>query len=399
MKYFSFLWALLFLGSCADSGQPPERQVVEPAFELDKLIAHADQQYAQTLETLPDTNRIPRNAHADGSWNMVKKGSWVSGFYPGVLWHLYALTGDEKWKRAGENALLKLDSVQFFGYDHDIGFRIFNSFGSALRFTKDSSYIPVILDAAETLESRYRPVTGVIRSWDWHDQWQYPVIIDNMMNLELLFWAARQSGDKVMEDVAVSHAEHTLDHHFRDDFSTYHVLDYDTLTGAVREKVTFQGYADSSMWARGQAWAIYGFTMSARETGREDFLHQAQSAADIFLERLPEDGVPYWDFDAPDIPEEPKDASAAAIAASALLELAQLVDGQADQLKYRNAAVELLNALATEDYLAKLPQQGILLHSTGHKPGNSEIDEHIIYADYYFLEALLRLKELQNRAE
>jgi len=391
-----YLWILLLISSCADSGQPAEDQRVKPTFDLNTLIERADQQYSKTLETLPDTNRIPRNAHPDGTWNMVKKGSWVSGFYPGVLWHLYALTGDEKWHRAGEAALLKLDSVQFFGYDHDIGFRIFNSFGSALRFTKDSSYIPVILDAAETLESRYDPVTGVIRSWDWHDQWQYPVIIDNMMNLELLFWAARETGDSEMEKVAMSHAEHTMENHFRDDYSTYHVLDYDTLTGEVREKVTFQGYADSSMWARGQAWAIYGFTMAARETGRENFLSQAQSAAAIFLERLPEDGVPYWDFDAPGIPNAPKDASAAAITASALLELADLVDEQADQLRYRNAAVALLNALATEDYLAKLPQQGLLLHSTGHQPGNSEIDEHIIYADYYFLEALLRLKELQN---
>lgn len=397
MKYFPFLLILLLATSCTEPARETDSQLLEPAFDLDSLTNFATQQYAKTLETLPDTNRIPRNAHLDGTWNLVKKGSWVSGFYPGVLWHLYALTGDERWKTAGEAALLKLDSVQFFDYDHDIGFRIFNSFGSALRFTQDSSYVPVIVDAAKTLKTRYRPVTGVIRSWDWHDQWQYPVIIDNMMNLELLFWAARETGDAEMEAIAVSHAEHTMDNHFRDDYSTYHVLDYDTLTGEVREKVTFQGYADSSMWARGQAWAIYGFTMAARETGQEDFLRQAQAAAAIFLERLPDDGVPYWDFDAPGIPNAPKDASAAAITASALFELAALVDEQADQLRYRNAAVELLNALANEDYLAKLPQQGLLLHSTGHKPGNSEIDEHIIYADYYFLEALLRLKEFQNR--
>lgn len=399
MKYFPFFLILLLAGSCAEPAGEADAQLLEPAFGLDSLTEVAARQYAKTLETLPDTNRIPRNAHPDGTWNLVKKGSWVSGFYPGVLWHLYALTGDEKWKEAGEAELLKLDSVQFFDYDHDIGFRIFNSFGSALRFTKDSSYVPVIVDAAKTLKTRYRPVTGVIRSWDWHDQWQYPVIIDNMMNLELLFWAARQTGDAEMETIAISHAEHTMDNHFRDDYSTYHVLDYDTLSGAVREKVTFQGYADSSMWARGQAWAIYGFTLTARETGRADFLKQAQSAADIFLKRLPEDGVPYWDFDAPGIPDEPKDASAAAIAASALLELSQLVEAADDQIRYRNAAIALLNALATPEYLAALPQQGLLLHSTGHKPGNSEIDEHIIYADYYFLEALLRLKELQPPTE
>ncbi|WP_282777133.1 glycoside hydrolase family 88 protein [Phaeodactylibacter xiamenensis] len=399
MKYFPFFLILLLAGSCAEPAGEADAQLLEPAFDLDSLTEVAARQYAKTLETLPDTNRIPRNAHPDGTWNLVKKGNWVSGFYPGVLWHLYALTGDEKWKEAGEAELLKLDSVQFFDYDHDIGFRIFNSFGSALRFTKDSSYVPVIVDAAKTLKTRYRPVTGVIRSWDWHDQWQYPVIIDNMMNLELLFWAARQTGDAEMETIAISHAEHTMDNHFRDDYSTYHVLDYDTLSGSVREKVTFQGYADSSMWARGQAWAIYGFTLTARETGRADFLKQAQSAADIFLKRLPEDGVPYWDFDAPGIPDEPKDASAAAIAASALLELSQLVEAADDQYRYHNAAIALLNALATPEYLAALPQQGLLLHSTGHKPGNSEIDEHIIYADYYFLEALLRLKELQPPTE
>lgn len=397
MRYLPLFCLFLILQSCAAPADEA-KQAFDLSFDLGQVVAKADAQYTKTLETLGDTSRIPRNARPDGTWNLVKKGSWVSGFYPGVLWHLYALTGDEKWKTAGEAELLKLDSVQFFGYDHDIGFRIFNSFGSALRFTKDSAaYKQVILDAAETLEGRFRPVTGVIRSWDWHDQWQYPVIIDNMMNLELLFWAAAETGDKEMYNVAIAHAEQTMKHHFREDFSTYHVLDYDTLSGAVREKVTFQGYADQSMWARGQTWAIYGFTLTARETGREDFLNQARAAADIFLKRLPEDGVPYWDFDAPNIPDAPKDASAAAIAASALLELSQLVPSEAESSRYQTAATDLLNALATPEYLAELPQQGILLHSTGHLPGNSEIDEHIIYADYYFLEALLRLRELQNQ--
>jgi unsaturated chondroitin disaccharide hydrolase len=243
---------------------------------------------------------------------------------------------------------------------------------------------------------RYNPVVGCIKSWD-NRRWPYPVIIDNMMNLELLFWASQNGGTKEMYDVAVSHAIKTMQNHFRPDYSTYHVLGYDTTTGGVLSKGTNQGYADASCWARGQAWAIYGFTMTYRFTKDPRFLQTAQRAADYFITHLPSDFVPYWDFQAPAIPNEPRDVSAAAIASSAFLELSLYTTETNLKNKYRDTAEKMLSSMCSPSYLAEgTPSHAILNHSVGSKPSKSEVDVSLIYADYYFLEAMLRYTRLQK---
>jgi hypothetical protein len=268
------------------------------------------------------------------------------------------------------------------------------SFGNGLRLAGTEAYRPILLQAASSLASRFNPKVGSLKSWESRPKWDFPVIIDNMMNLELLFWGAKNGGPPSLREIATTHALTTIANHFRPDGSTYHVVDYDTATGKVRARNTHQGYADESVWARGQAWALYGFTMTFRETGDARFLAAAQRAADWFIGHLPSDGVPYWDFKAPGIPDEPRDAAAGAIAASGLLELALMTPEREKGDTYRRAAERTLASLCSPAYLAREGQEpSILRHATGHRPGGSEVDVPLIYADYYFLEAILRYDE------
>jgi hypothetical protein len=283
-------------------------------------------------------------------------------------------------------------TAQFYGGIHDLGFMIFGSFGNAFRLCPSDARKEIILQAAETLATRFNPAVGCLKSWD-DSRWAYPVIIDNMMNLELLFWAAANGGPARLREIAVSHAEKTMSNQFRADGGTYHVLGYDPSSGAVLVRNTRQGAADESTWARGQSWAIYGFTLTYRYTKDARFLNAARRAADYFLVRLPPDGVPYWDFQAPGIPDEPRDASAAAIAASALFELSGYGPEPAIRETYARAARHILGSLFSPPYLAEgTNSHAILDHSVGSKPGNLEVDVSLIYADYYFLEALARWK-------
>ena len=248
----------------------------------------------------------------------------------------------------------------------------------------------VIIEAAKTLSTRFNPKVGAIRSWDHNsDKWDYPVIIDNMLNLELLFEATKLKGDSIYHQIAVKHANTTLKNHFRADNSSFHVVDYDPENGEIIQKTTAQGYADESAWARGQAWGLYGYTLCYRYTKNPIYLAQANKIADYILNHpnLPKDKVPYWDYNDPKIPDAPKDASAAAITASALFELATYANNKS----YTKSANQILNSLSNS-YQAPANQNAgfILVHSTGHKPANSEIDVPINYADYYYLEALLR---------
>ena len=373
---------------------PPAEPAARRPLPIDSLAQYALAQYTAATRSLTDTTRLPRNNHPDGTWNQTGIKNWTSGFFPGVLWYLYALTGDEAIATQARRWTRPLYPLEHFAGHHDIGFMLYNSVGNELHFTDaaDARSAEILVHAARALVTRFDPQVGLIRSWD-HGDWQYPVIIDNMMNLELLMWAFQQTGDSTFYQVAIDHADKTIAQHFRPDYSTWHVVDYDTLTGEPVAKVTHQGYADDSQWARGHAWAIYGYTMMYRETGLPAYRDIAQKAADYFIGRLPADVVPFWDFDDPDIPQVPKDASAAAITASALLELSTLVEAGGDA--YRQTAEDLLHALSTADYLAQPPYQCVLLHSTGHLPGDSEVDVHIIYADYYYLEALYRLRRLQ----
>jgi len=325
-----------------------------------------------------------------GKLVMVRSGDWTSGFFPGELWYLYEQSKLAKWKELAEIYTQKIKKEQFNTGTHDLGFMMYCSFGNAYRLTGDTAYRNVIVQSAKSLVKRFNPVAGVIKSWDHNGtKWKYPVIIDNMMNLELLFEVTRLTGDSSFYKIAVSHADQTLKHHFRPDFSSWHVLDYDVKSGKVLQRLTAQGYSDESAWARGQAWALYGFTMCYRETRNPAYLNQARGIANFILKHKarPADGVPYWDYDDPAIPNTSRDASAAAITAAALYEL----DGYDATRGYRKSADQLLYSL-NKNYKAKTgTNKGFLLeHSTGHRPAHSEIDVPINYADYYYLESLLR---------
>ena len=359
-------------------------------------IDAAAKQYATLLPKVQGKEGFPRTVES-GDVKLVGVRDWTSGFFPGSLWYLFEATGDKKWRAAARDYTARMAPAKFDKTQHDLGFMLGASYGNGYRLTKDPSYRDALLAGATTLVTRYNPKVGSIQSWDlWKNStWAFPVIIDNMMNLELLTWSAREAKEPYYRDVALTHADTTIKNHFRPDGSSVHLVDYDPQTGAIRGKVTVQGNADASSWARGQAWGLYGYTMMFRETKKPEYLEQAHKIAAFFMNhpRLPSDKVPYWDFDDAAIPNAPRDSSAAAITASALLELAGFSD-KATAQKYRDFAIAQLRSLASPAYLAAPGENGgfLLKHATGHKPAGKEIDVPLNYADYYFLEALLRLK-------
>jgi unsaturated chondroitin disaccharide hydrolase len=376
---------------------------VTAQLNVDKQLSYCTQQAAKTVASLSNYNDIPRSIVNGGTdWRMVSYRDWCSGFWPGVLWYVYEYTKDDKWKKqaAGfSHTLYPLADTA--AIDHDLGFQLYCSTGNGYRLTGDSNYKKIVLKAADTLAKLFNPKVGTILSWprpvpgvDW--PLRHNTIMDNMINLELLFWAAGNGGSKNLYDIARLHATTTMKNHFRNDYTSYHVIVYDTATGKKLKAITHQGYADSSMWARGQSWAIYGFTMVYRETKDKKFLNFVQHVADVYLDKLPADMIPYWDFNAPVIPNAPRDASAAAITASALLELSTLSKDKIKAAVYRKKAVQMLVSLSSDKYQARNTNNAFLLHSTGHKPNGGEIDASIIYADYYYLEALLRLKKIRK---
>ena len=391
-----FFISLLLFGFSVLDDSKMKGDASEIKFEI--LKKNITEKVIKTSKELGDSLLYPRSIMQGGKWKTVPIRDWTSGFFPGILWYMYEFTKDESFVTSAKKWTEGLKPLQHYSGSHDIGFMVYCSFGNGYRLTKNEDYKKVILQTAKTLTARYNEKTGCIKSWD-NKKWQYPVIIDNMMNLELLFWASENGGTKHMYDVAVKHAENTMKNHFRPDGSTYHVLDYDTLNGNVISKNTHQGYADNSCWARGQAWAIYGFTMAYRFTKDERFLNTAKKAADYFIAHLPQDKVPYWDFNAPAIPNEPRDASAAAVAASALFELYTYVHEKGLKKKYYDEGCSILSSLASPNYFSsKEDLEGLIKHSVGNKPSNVEVDASIIYGDYYFLEALLRYnKILQNK--
>lgn len=341
----------------------------------------------------------PRNTAKDGSLHLVSTKDWTSVFFPGELWYMYEYTQKPFWKEKAQKHTEMLEQEKKNGKTHDMGFKMYCSYGNGYRLTQNSTYKKILIESAQTLATRYKANIGCIRSWDHHaDQWEYPVIIDNMLNLELLFWAFQETNDSTFYNIAVNHAHTTLKNHFREDYSTYHVVNYDTITGAPINKVTHQGYSDESTWARGQAWALYGYTMCYRETKLPEFLEQAKHIERYIFTHpnMPEDLIPYWDFNAPNIPNEPRDASAAACMASALYELCMLSPEHKNL--YKKEADYILESL-TANYRAELEKDNgfLLLHSTGSKPHDSEVDTSLVYADYYFLEALLRKRNIEEK--
>ena len=354
-----------------------------------------------TMNSLSDLDSLPRNIlKGQKEWNTVSIHDWTSGFWPGILWYSWEESHDSTILNMAKKYTAPLKGILNSPVgNHDLGFMLYNSFGNGYRLTSDPKYKEILLIAADSLATLFNPKVGTILSWPSMRQkmnWPHNTIIDNMMNLELLFWASKNGGSHNLYDMAVSHAEKCMTSLVRSDYSTFHVAVFDTIDGHFIKGVTHQGYRDSSLWARGQAWGIYGYTMCFRETGNPEFLETAEKLADVFVKRLPKDGIPYWDFDDQTIPNAPKDASAAAIAASGMLELSTFVKNEKASARFKKAAITLLTKLSTVKYLSHDTNQAMLLHSTGHKPVSSEIDASIIYTDYYYLEALLRMKELEE---
>ena len=367
----------------------------------ENVLVTAQKQYELLVQSsdinFTSKNNIPRTVK-NGKTTFVSPYDWTSGFFPGSLWYLYDLTKDQKWKTKAIKYTETLDTIQYWKGNHDVGFMIECSYGNALKSIKSKAYENVIVQTAKSLSTRFHPKAGIIQSWNASDKWNCPVIIDNMMNLELLFHASKISKDPTFYNIAVAHADTTLENHFRKDKSSYHVLNYNTETGEILDKKTHQGYADNSAWARGQAWGLYGFTVTYRETKNTKYLQQAIHIADFIMTHpeLPADKIPYWDFNVPKTKDTPRDASAAAITASALYELSTYVDKK-EKSKYTNWADDIMKSLKSPAYFAETGKNNgfLLYHSVGSLPHNSEIDVPLNYADYYFLEALIRSKKLK----
>lgn len=374
-----------------------------------KQLNYCTAQISRSIDALKHSGRIdysqsPKDILSNQTtWNLQPNtpSSWTWGFWPGLLWMDYAYTGDEEIKQEAINYTRPLSYLATNDpYDHDLGFLVFLSYEKAYQATGNPFYKDVILGTANQLAKLYNPRVGTILSWPREATGNgrykpYNTIIDNMINLEMLFWAADNGGSSRLRDIAISHANTTMKHHFRSDYTSYHVALYDSISGQFIGGRTNQGYADSSVWSRGQAWAIYGFTMCYRMTKDKSYLDFAQKVTDAYLKRLPDDYIPYWDFCDPAIPNSPRDTSAAAAVASGLLELCTYVEG-AKQAEYYEAALRMLRSLSSKEYQSRDKNTAFLLHATGNYPINSQIDCSIIYADYYYMEALLRLKKLQD---
>lgn len=360
--------------SCSDKAELRKtlRAALEVAVEQDKAQAEV---LIERTDEMPKTFENGKLVTANIYW-------WTSGFFPGSLWLLYEHTGDEQLRQYAEHFTSRLEPLKNYKGTHDLGFMVFCSFGNGYRLTGNEAYKDVINQASASLATRFNPTVGCIRSWNTgrkeRPEEDYIVIIDNMMNLEMLEWGG-------YSDLARKHADTTMKNHFRDDYSTYHVVTYNELTGEVTDKRTAQGRADESAWARGQVWGLYGYSMMYRVTGEQRYLDQAVKIADYLIPRLPEDAIPNWDFDAQ---EQMKDSSAGAIMASALIELY----GHTANKTYLTIAERQLRSLASPAYLASVGENGnfILKHGTGHFPAGTEVDVPLTYGDYYFIEAAMR---------
>lgn len=403
-KYLTFNILLVSFFSCNNEKEIFINENIDFAVEQTKLM----------LQNVgePTGKNYPRTMNNNGKLVVTSMYDWTPGFFPGSLWYLYELTGDTLWKKQAEKWTHTLEPLRTFTGHHDLGFMIYCSYGNANRLAPKEEYKDIIIESAASLSTRFREETQTIKSWNyrkaWNDtiEWFYPVIADNMMNLELLTVGSRISGNPRFHDIAVKHANSTIKNHLREDFSSYHVVDYDTITGQVKDQATCQGYSDNSTWSRGQAWIIYGYTMMYRETGIPEYLDIAKKTTDFYMKNLPEDMIPLWDFNvgqegynpeehsyAATYREKHKDVSAAAIVCSALFELGQLTNNKT----YTDDAIKMLHHLASPEYRANIGENAnfLLKHSVGSIPHRNEIDKPLVYADYYFLEALVRYRNLK----
>jgi len=407
MRLF-FLSLLICLAGCQNLSKNKNIKVESTvnakvnSFDLNKEIKNCEAQLNRSVPKLTDLSKHPRLIETtETEWKEIPNGRlvWTSGFYPGILWYMYDLTKDDKWKAEAIKRTEVFEDFKTINEHHDIGFMMFPAYGNGYIFGDKKEYKDILLTSGGSLASRFNPKVGTIRSWSnkMHPRWQQHItIIDNMLNLELLFWAAKNGGNPEFYDIAVKHAETTMKNHFRPDYTSWHVIEYDSISGKVLNRHTKQGYADDSRWSRGQAWGIYGYTMVYRETGDKKFLDFAKKLTDKYLELLPADYIPHWDFDVPNIENEERDASAAAVVASGLLELSTLVENKMEQEKYYNVAIRMLESLSSEEYSGVGKADSFLLHSTGAKSLGKEIDVALIYADYYYIEALDRLQKMER---
>lgn len=384
-----------------------KQQVQEKSWN-EQAVENAKAQIGLEIDTIEASGKVlnPVTLTPEGNVFYCEYEDWRSGFFPGSVWYLYELTGDSALLPLAQKYTEALDEAKTLTWHHDIGFIINCSYGNGLRLIKKDAYKEVMLEAAQSLSTRFRETPGIIQSWNvtgnsWQSKrgWECPVIIDNMMNLELLFEGTRLSGDSTYYKIAVSHADRTMKEQFREDGSCYHVIDYSIKDGSVRHRQTAQGYADESAWSRGQAWAIYGYSVCYRETGDKKYLDQALKTF-VFMKnhaRMPADLIPYWDMDAPKIPDEPRDASSAAVIASALYEISTYDLPEATS--YKEYADKIMLSLASPAYTAPLGENGrfILMHSVGSIPHDNEIDVPLNYADYYYLEALKRKADIKKK--
>lgn len=357
-----------------------------------KTLDFAYDQANRLLKSLSGT-QLPNCINASGGLVVVGTSDWTSGFFPGELWYLSNYKNDATMQTNAEKFTQLLQSQQYTTSTHDLGFMMYCSYGNGLRIANVDGYKDILIQSAKSLQTRYNSIVGCMRSWSY-GSWSYPVIIDNMMNLEIMCWATQTTGDSIYYKGAVSHALITMKNHFRPNYSSYHLVDYNPQTGVVVGKQTVQGYSNESSWARGQAWGLYGYTMMYNKTGMNVFLIQALHIADYILSNLPADYIPFWDYNDPSIPNAPRDVSAASVTASALIQLY----GFSNNTDYLKAAEKILWNLSSSAYMnaANENQNFLLKHSTGNKPANSQVDVPIIYADYYFVEALCRYVKLKN---
>jgi hypothetical protein len=393
----SYLWvalATLVLASC----QPKQEPI--SALIKDRLDRSVEQYMLMAKSLMDQPDLLPRSFSHKGELLTSNSAWWCSGFVPGSLWYLYEYSQSDALLDYARNYTARVEKEKFNTTTHDLGFMLYCSFGNGYRLTGDTAYHSIMLIGAESLASRFNPTVGCIQSWQASRRWQFPVIIDNMMNLEFLFWASKASGDPKYRDICITHANTTIRDFFRPDYSTYHVVSYDPNSGQIEAKNTHQGYSDDSAWARGQVWGFYGYVVMYRETGDTKYLEQAKNIAAFLLNHpnLPEDKIPYWDFNAPNIPNALRDASAGAIMASALIELSGYVDAALAK-KYLDVAETQIRTLSSPEYFVEKGTYGnfILKHSVGSIPHNSEVDMPLTYADYYYIEALLRYRALLNK--
>jgi unsaturated chondroitin disaccharide hydrolase len=392
-KFNNLLFPIFLLMASCNQKEPIDTVI-------DESLAFSAEQYSLMTAVMKERpGQLPRTIDQNDSLKTESSRWWTSGFYPGCLWYLYEYSKDPKTKDEAMMMTARVEQEKYTTNNHDVGFMLYCSFGNGLRITGEESYNEVLLTGAKSLSTRFRPNIGCIQSWGSNKKWQCPVIIDNMMNLELLMWAFKKSGDSSFYKIAVSHADTTMKYHFRPDYSTWHVVSYDTVTGKVQEKQTSQGFSDESSWSRGQSWGLYGYTMMYRETRLDRYLKQATHIADYLINHpnLPEDKIPYWDYNAPGIPDAARDASAGSIMASALIELSNYVAPETGK-KYLGTAETQIRSLASPVYRARLGENGnfILMHSVGSIPANSEVDVPLTYADYYFIEALMRFRKSKD---